>query len=81
MDARRLGRSQMMKHLTICVGLFCVMASSAFAALKKDEVQRLGESAMSSPSCAMPPIKAFPRTSGTRRSAWSSFRRSRRPRS
>ena len=33
-----------MKKLTICVGL-CLMASSAFAALKKDDVKRLNESA------------------------------------
>jgi lipid-binding SYLF domain-containing protein len=32
------------KKLTICVGL-CLMASSAFAALKKDDVKRLNDSA------------------------------------
>ena len=34
----------MLKKLAICVGL-CFIASSAFAALNKDEVKRLGESA------------------------------------
>ena len=34
----------MIKKLTICVGL-CLMASSAFAALKKDDVKRLNDSA------------------------------------
>jgi lipid-binding SYLF domain-containing protein len=34
----------MIKKLTICVGL-CLIASSAFAALKKDDVKRLNESA------------------------------------
>ena len=49
----------MMKSLTICVGL-CVMASSAFAELKKDEVQRLGESANVLAELRSAPDKGIP---------------------
>ena len=49
----------MVKRLTICVGL-CLMASSAFAALKKDEVQRLGESANVLAELRSTPDKGIP---------------------
>jgi len=49
----------MMKKLAICVGL-CFMASPAFAALKKDEVKRLDESASVLTELRSTPDKSIP---------------------